>query len=94
MAAQSRKKKNEEATESEGEEDASQSDEASSEDSAEGRASSEATAFRRKPLDPSKDYNPDGTEKFTVKTRLMLKLQEIDTEGECSDEVVDNSFGE
>ena len=42
------------------------------------------------------DKNPDGTEKFIPKTKLMLKLDEIvvNPDEECSDDALDNSFDE
>ena len=88
-----------EETGSECDEDASQSDDASSrlsESSADHDEdnSEEANAFKRKPLDPSRDLNADGTAKFIPKSKLMLKLDEIDPDAECSDDAVDNSFGE
>jgi len=46
-----------------------------------------------KPLDPKKDFNQDGTAKFVAKTKLMLKLEQTEINGD-SDEGIDNSFAE
>ena len=47
-----------------------------------------------KPLDPSKDLKEDGTEKYRLKTKLMLRLEQMEMNDECSDELLDNSFQE
>ena len=41
-----------------------------------------------------KDVNPDGSKKFEIKSKLMLKLEELDPNAECSDDALDNSFEE
>ena len=40
------------------------------------------------------ELDNDGTEKFIVKTRLMMKLLERDDDEGCSDDCIDNSFEE
>lgn len=47
-----------------------------------------------KPLDPSKDLKEDGTAKYRLKTKLMLRLEQMEMNDECSDELLDNSFQE
>lgn len=52
--------------------------------------------FKRKPLDPEKDLNPDGTEKWQVRTRLMIKILNMKPkrEEEHSEDHMVNSFDE
>ena len=50
--------------------------------------------FRRKPLDPDKDLNPDGTEKFKARTKLMIKILAMRSkkDEEHSEDNMVNSF--
>lgn len=52
--------------------------------------------FKRPPLDPEKDLNPDGTEKFTVRTKLMIKIlnMKVKKDEEHSEDNMVNSFDE
>lgn len=52
--------------------------------------------FKLKPLDPEKDFNADGTEKFCVRTRLMLKILNMKQKKEDvhSEDHMRNSFDE
>ena len=52
--------------------------------------------FKRKPLDPEKDLNPDGTEKYQVRTKLMIKILNMKNkrEEEHSEDHMINSFDE
>ena len=52
--------------------------------------------FRLQPLDPVLDFNPDGTEKFRMKSKLMLKLLKIKDKPENahSEDELNNSYAE
>ena len=52
--------------------------------------------FKRKPLDPEKDLNPDGTEKYKVRTKLMIKILAMKPkkDDEHSEDHMINSFDE
>lgn len=52
--------------------------------------------FKLKPLDPEKDLNPDGTEKFKCRTKLMIKILAMKNkkENEHSEDNMVNSFDE
>lgn len=52
--------------------------------------------FKKQPLDPIKDFNPDGTEKFWVYTKLMQKILKMKSkkENEHSEDELVNSFDE
>jgi len=61
------KAKESESEDDEEEEDSCEEDYESEEEDSE----EDPTAFKLKPLDPSKDFNPDGTQRFQVRTKLM-----------------------
>lgn len=52
--------------------------------------------FKRKPLDPEKDLNPDGTEKYQVRTKLMIKILALKPkkDEEHSEDHMINSYDE
>ena len=52
--------------------------------------SEEAKAFMRKPMTKEDLFNEDGTEKYHAKTKLMLRLEEVDADEDSQD--ADNSF--
>ena len=54
--------------------------------------SEEINAFKKVKKDV--ELNPDGSKKFEIKSKLMLKLEELDPNAECSDDALDNSFEE
>lgn len=54
--------------------------------------SEEVNAFKLVKKDV--ELNPDGTKKFEIKSKLMLKLEQLDANAECSDDALDNSFAE
>ena len=88
-SSQGSRNNDEELVDSASEEEHSEDEEEESEVSSH-KDSEEAKAFMRKPLTQEELFNEDGTEKYQAKTKLMLRLEEVDGDEDSQD--ADNSF--